>query len=199
MQDKAPLVGIDYGSKLAGTTVMAYSHDRQEVRFLSSRKGEDADAFLLKLLRGLRPDQVFMDAPLSLPGVYKGLPGFSDYFYRQADRNLKAMSPMFLAGLTARAMQLSTTLKKEGIHCFEVYPAALAAYLNFQSQGYKKQKEALFNLKGQLIEKYHLKFPDGLPNSWHYFDALLALLSGLRYEQQLVKREGVEEEGLIYV
>jgi predicted nuclease with RNAse H fold len=199
MQDKAPLVGIDYGSKLAGTTVMAYSHDRQEVRFLSSRKGEDADAFLLKLLRGLHPDQVFMDAPLSLPGVYKGIPGFSDYFYRQADRSLKAMSPMFLGGLTARAMQLSTALEKEGIDCMEVYPAALAAYLNFQSRGYKKQKEAFFNLKGQLIEKYHLKFPDGFPNSWHYFDALLALLSGLRYEQHLIRQEGSEEEGFIYV
>lgn len=192
------MVGIDYGSKLAGTTVLAYSHDRQEVRFLASRKGEDADDFLLKIILGLRPEQVFIDAPLSLPGVYKGLEGFNDYFYRQADRVLKAMSPMFLGGLTARAMQLSAALEKENIRCVEAYPAALARHLDFQVHGYKKKKESFFFLKEQIKEKYHLIFPDGMPYSWHYFDALLALVSAFRAENQSVASEGAEEEGLIY-
>lgn len=199
MQNQVPLVGIDYGSKLAGTTVLAYSHDRQEVRFLASQKGEDADAFLLKMLRGLGPEQIFIDAPLSLPGVYKGLPDYDDFFYRRADRALKAMSPMFLGGLTARAMQLSTQLAKDNIHFFEAYPAALARHHDFHSKGYKKQKDAFFSLKEQLVEKYHLKLPSGLPYSWHYFDALLAFITGLRAEQQTVMREGAEEEGVIYV
>lgn len=199
MQNQVPLVGIDYGSKLAGTTVLAYSHDREEVRFLASQKGEDADAFLLKMLRGLGAEQVFIDAPLSLPGVYKKLPGYSDFFYRQADRALKAMSPMFLGGLTARAMQLSAQLVQENIHFFEAYPAALARHHDFHSRGYKKQKEAFFSLKEQLVEIYHLKLPSGLPYSWHYFDALLSFATGLRTEHQLVMREGNEEEGFIYV
>lgn len=199
MQDGAPLVGVDYGSKLAGTTVMAYSQDREELRFLASRKGEDSDVFLQKLLAGLRPERVFIDAPLSLPGVYRALPGYTNYFYREADRKLKAMSPMFLGGLTARAMQLSTALEKENIHFLEVYPAALARHLGMPSQGYKKQKEAFFTLKEQLMEKYHLKFPEGMPYSWHYFDALLAFLSGLRFERQIVMVEGDEAEGLVYI
>lgn len=199
MQDQAPLAGIDYGSKLAGTTVLAYSHDRQEVRFLASQKGEDADAFLLKMLRSLGPEQIYIDAPLSLPGVYKGLPGFNDFFYRQADRSLKAMSPMFLGGLTARAMQLTSQLAKENIRSFEAYPAALARHHGFHSKGYKKEKEAFFSLKEQLIEIYHLKLPSGLPYSWHYFDALLALVTALRTEQQVVMCEGAEEEGFIFI
>lgn len=199
MQDPAPLVGIDYGSKLAGTTVLAYSQDRQEVRFLASQKGEDADVFLLKMLRSLGPKQIFIDAPLSLPGVYKELPGFDDFFYRQADRSLKAMSPMFLGGLTARAMQLCRQLAKENIRCFEVYPGGLARHHDFHAKGYKKQKEAFFSLKEQLVEIYHLKLPSGMPYSWHYFDALLAFVTGLRTEQQQVMREGVEEEGFIFI
>lgn len=198
MQEQVPLAGIDYGSKLAGTTVLAYSHNRQEVRFLASRKGEDADAFLLKMLRELKPEKVFIDAPLSLPGVYRGLSGCNDFFYRQADRALKAMSPMFLGGLTARAMQLRAKLVQEGIDCFEAYPAALARHHGFEAMGYKKQKEAFFSLKTQLVEIYHLKFPVALPYSWHYFDALLAFITGLRTEQQDVMVEGVEEEGFIY-
>lgn len=192
------MVGIDYGSKLAGTTVLAFSPDRQEVRFVASRKGEDADAFLVKMLRDLKPAQIFIDAPLSLPGIYKGLPDYNDFFYRQADRALNAMSPMFLGGLTARAMQLAAQLVQEEMECFEAYPAALARHYGFLSRGYKKQKEAFFSLKEQLIEIYHLELPSGLPYSWHYFDALLALVTGLRFERQIVMVEGAEEEGLIY-
>lgn len=198
MQDQAPLVGIDYGSKLAGTTVLAYSHDRQEVRFVASRKGEDADVFLLRMLLDLKPAQIFIDAPLSLPGIYKGLPDYNDFFYRQADRTLKAMSPMFLGGLTARAMQLSARLAQEGMDCFEAYPAALARHYGFQSRGYKKVKEAFFSLKEHLIEIYHLQLPSGLPYSWHYFDALLTLVTGIRFDRQIVMVEGAEEEGLIH-
>jgi hypothetical protein len=47
METNKPLVGIDYGSKLAGTTAIAWSFNRQEVSFVQSKKGE-----MLMLLSG---------------------------------------------------------------------------------------------------------------------------------------------------
>lgn len=42
-----------------------------------------------------------------------------------ADRQAKDMSPMFLGGLTARAIALSKEWRKLGIAVHEAYPAAL--------------------------------------------------------------------------
>lgn len=198
MENKV-LAGIDYGSKLAGTTVLAYSLNGQEVHFLASGKGEDADAFLYRHLLDLRPQLVLIDAPLSLPGVYAKLPGYEDYFFRKADRELKAMSPMFLGGLTARAMQLKDRLSGEDIHCLEGYPAALAYQLGLVGKGYKKEKEHIYLFLRQLADKNHLKIEAESVVSWHAFDALLALLIAFRIENQAVMVWGGSEEGLIYV
>ena len=43
------LVGIDYGSKLAGTTVIAYTQEN-EVHFMSSVKKQDADQMIINFL-----------------------------------------------------------------------------------------------------------------------------------------------------
>ena len=104
------IFGVDYGSKMAGTTVVAVARERQ-IDLLQSGRKQDADAWLLETAVAQQPDHIFLDAPLSLPGVYRHLPGRSDYFYREADRELQAMSPMFLGGLTARAMQLHERLR----------------------------------------------------------------------------------------
>lgn len=199
MESKKPLVGIDYGSKLAGTTVMAWSFNRQDVFFAQSRKGSDADAFLEAEIRRLQPERVFIDAPLSLPGVYKNLPGYDNYFYRQADRELGAMSPLFLGGLTARAMQLAARMAVDKIAFMEAYPAALARELGFKIKGYKKEKASFFALLALLCKDYGLKLPAGLPVSWHYFDALLALVTALRAERQRFMVFGSRKEGLVHV
>lgn len=199
MKKRKPLVGIDYGSKLAGTTVIAWSLNRQDIFFAESKKGRDADAFLLDEITGLEPAGIYIDAPLSLPGVYKNLSGYENYFYRDADRELQAMSPLFLGGLTARAMQLAARLAVDNIRCTEVYPAALARDLGLKTKGYKKEKDSFFALLAFLCQNYRLKLPADLPSSWHHFDALLALITGLRVEQQLVKVYGNAAEGFIYV
>lgn len=66
---KKTIVGIDYGSKYAGTTVMCYN-SAHKVRFIESHKNTDADSFLQTELAFLKPDLIMIDAPLSLPGVY---------------------------------------------------------------------------------------------------------------------------------
>jgi predicted nuclease with RNAse H fold len=118
------IVGIDYGAKLAGTTVAAWN-ENGSLHWKCSGKKQDADKWLEEKLLQLRPDLIFMDAPLSLPGVYSGQG--TDYFYREGDRALGAMSPMFLGGLTARAMQLKANLTEEG---FQILKPTLQGWYN---------------------------------------------------------------------
>ena len=194
--DKEMIRGIDYGAKLAGTTVIAWLQD-SSVQFASSLKGKDADAFITSWALKHRPQKIFIDAPLSLPGKYSGLAGCDDYFYRLADQQLHAMSPMFLGGLTARAMQLAAHLRAEGIEVQETYPGYLSKLLVFNELGYKKEKPNIGVVAQALATQFSCTIPD-LPD-WHHIDAVLALLSGCRHEQGLAHTFGRVEEGVIVV
>lgn len=140
------------------------------------------------------PDQIFIDAPLSLPGVYRELPQHHDYFFRAADRALRAMSPLFLGGLTARAMQLAATAP-DPVRFFETYPSAVARRLGLGELGYKKTLPPVVEaLTNHTSVAFH---PDELP-TWHHVDALLAWLAGERFLRQEHDVYGTPEEGLIY-
>jgi predicted nuclease with RNAse H fold len=182
--------GIDYGSKLAGTTVIA-SYDGGYIGLASAKKGEDADAFLLAQLLDHPPGKIFLDAPLSLPGVYTQPERYTDHFYRQADRELGAMSPMFLGGLTARAMRLASLLRQQDFQVWETYPAALARLLGLKEKGYKTSQEALVSCTDLLSKHLNISFPT--PQHWHQADALLALASGIRQQQGIGQCIGGEE------
>jgi predicted nuclease with RNAse H fold len=121
------VLGIDFGAAKAGTTVLCW-HDSasQKICFAQSVKGADADTFILGCINRVRPQLVAIDAPLSIPLVYAAISDAQledDFMFRDCDRQLKAMSPLFLGGLTARAMRISTRLKQQAIKCIEVYPA----------------------------------------------------------------------------
>lgn len=188
------IAGIDFGSKLAGTTVLAW-FDGQQLHLEQTAKGQDADALLEKWVAEKSIKQIFMDAPLSLPGVYTG--EGSDYFYRAGDRELGAMSPLFLGGLTARAMRLAAGWRKAGVEVYEAYPGALWKEIGDKKLAYKKDTAHLSDCLA-LLQKH---WPVGLPapTNWHQFDALMALTTGWRYEQSLVKVYGEAQEGRIYV
>jgi predicted nuclease with RNAse H fold len=192
------IAGIDYGSKMAGTTVMAIGHPQEEPFLIQSAKKQDADQLILQTLVQEQVEMVFLDAPLSLPGVYRGLPGCTDYFYRAGDRQVNAMSPMFLGGLTARAMQLTQKLKEKGIQTWEVYPGYLAQQLGFKELGYKKGKD-LSPLLEELQQAAPFVFSKANISNWHAFDALLAYLSGHRYLAGEAELFGDSTEGLIVV
>ncbi|MBI1221119.1 MAG: hypothetical protein GC180_00825 [Bacteroidetes bacterium] len=182
-------IGADYGSKRAGTTAIAY-YDENEVHVLQSIKGEDADKFIRNYLKALNADFLFLDAPLSIPG---GLTNNTDeVFYRQADRQLQAMSPMFLGGLTSRAILLKKQLKKNGARVYEVYPKALVKELMLEKH-YKKDLEE--------FQKALQEFCPPLPElrNWHQADACLAWLSGFRFTQGDANTYGNEDEGVVYV
>ena len=110
-------IGIDYGAKLSGNTAVVWE-EKGGLFCTQSAKGKDTDKWLGELIYSLQPEDIFIDAPLSLPAVYSH--SGSDYFYRRCDRECKAMSPMFIGGLTARAMRLKDTLSEFNWH--ETYP-----------------------------------------------------------------------------
>lgn len=188
------IAGIDFGSKLAGTTVLAW-FDGHKVQLLQSAKGQDADALLEKWVTDKQISRVFMDAPLSLPGVYNG--EGSDYFYRAGDRELGAMSPLFLGGLTARAMRLAAGWRRAGVEVYEAYPGALWKEIGDKALRYKKELAHLPDCLHLLQRNWAVLLPE--PANWHQFDAMLALTTAVRHQEGMVKTHGNPQEGSIYV
>jgi len=181
-----PFVGIDFGASKAGTTAICYLQS-EWLQVVQSIKGENADQFLRQQLDIIKPEQVFIDAPLSLPGGYFQMN--DDYMFRRCDRELSAMSPMFLGGLTARAMKLKAELKR--CEFFETYPTALARQLEIKS--YKERPPVWNDLERCL------PYPLKKPSSIHGYDAVLAWLSGYRHAKSEALEFGDEHEGVIVV
>ncbi len=186
------IAGIDFGAKQAGTTCFCYAENHR-LQILQSQKKKDADDFLMHHLQDGRFLLIGMDAPLSLPLVYSA--GGDDYFFRQADRELKAMSPMFLGGLTARAMRLESLWRQQGIVVIECYPAALIGQMETLQQSYKTDLAVFRNTLAASLQEFELP---PLAN-WHQADSLLAWISAWRYSKGEHLSFGHPEEGLIIV
>jgi predicted nuclease with RNAse H fold len=190
-------LGIDYGSKTSGFTAAASYSSTGVVQVFQSTKGKDADAWLMDLIKELNPKHVAIDAPLSLPGVFTDPTSFNNYHYRECDRLTGAMSPMFLGGLTARAMQLTAKLKALKIESvIETYPKMVCGALGLDMKRYKKD--------GAYLEE--LNFVDFLDNAqlddavknWHQWDALMALFACLKHKNGIAEAIGNPLEGIIY-
>lgn len=187
---KKVLMGIDFGAKLAGTTAIAYNLEKV-LHIEQSRKGEDADAWLFQRIQEIHPEVMILDAPLSLPGVYQGQG--SDYFYRQCDRELQAMSPMFLGGLTARAMKLNASLSQRMI---EGYPSAFVRYrLGVEwVEAYKHKDQGQFLQNAQVFQS---GFQHPEPQNRHQTDALICFFMALHYHHGTHFSVGDPAEGQI--
>lgn len=147
-------------------------------------------------LNECKPDIVFLDAPLSLPKAYFGKG--EDFFYRKGDKKIGAMSPMFLGGLTARAIKLKTHFEKMGITFLEAYPGGLAKEWELGLFGYKKEKDHLEKVTEEVLTHLQLDMVK-LPTTWHEVDALLAYAIGKRYQVKEAHFFGDEKEGGIWV
>jgi predicted nuclease with RNAse H fold len=194
------IAGIDFGAKLSGTTVVARLYEHNKVDFHTVSKGRDADEFLGGFFEN-NPDLwlAYIDAPLSLPAVYQNGLGEGDYFFREADRRTGAMSPMFLGGLTARAMQLRVRAEKLGIKLVETYPAKLAEVFKLEEKGYKKGEGSKQEIAMEIGKRLNFSFDKANIVSWHHVDALLALASAKRFEMQAAMTYGNPQEGVIIV
>ncbi len=197
--------GIDYGSKTSGNTVICH-HDGHKIHFYEADK-KDADLFIIEWItkyQSVKNHQtlttLFLDAPLSLPAVYQSIAGFNNYHYRQCDVALKAMSPMFLGGLTARAMELKQRLKDTvKIQTYEVYPKALAQTLLSDHYHKKLTTNEMETLCGMLFKVSPELCLANSPKTQHQFDALLAWVSGYRFMNQKHLVFGDIQEGIIVV
>jgi predicted nuclease with RNAse H fold len=196
MKENSRIWGIDYGSKLAGTTVIGQL-ENNTVQLFASQKKKDADKFILQKIEEYQPTSIFIDAPLSLPNVYLNTTGYDDYFYRKSDKIVKGMSPMFLGGLTARAMKMKAILEKKNIVVFETYPALHARHFGLKAMNYKKQKEYLSPIIDYLAKKLPFQFNKIDIVSWHHVDALLATYSAYRFQQGTHETIGDDDEGVI--
>lgn len=194
------IIGIDFGAKMAGTTVIARLYEHNKVDFFCSEKNQDADEFILDFIKKNEDIWLaYIDAPLSLPAVYSGNSNSQDFFYREADKATGAMSPMFLGGLTARAMKLSTQLKSLGIKSVETYPSKLAEVLKLKELSYKKELSNLPIICSQFHEISKFEFDCKDVPTWHHLDALLCLYSAKRHEMQASMVFGDPNEGTITV
>ena len=159
--------GIDFGAQRSGKTVVAVNTD-SKTTLHRSIKGEETDPWIIKLLTELKPTLVAIDAPLSLPGIYLATKQISDhkytdYFYRACDRDLQAMSPMFLGGLTARAIRLKDILTQMNVEVIETYPKKIRSSgikVNLDKAKDSHEEDALFCLA--LAELYLQKHARGV-------------------------------------
>jgi predicted nuclease with RNAse H fold len=193
--------GIDYGSRYTGNTVIAILQG-MDILFLDVEKKVDADNFIFNATQHFKPNWIFLDAPLSLPGIYSQKSKNSNYHFRLADLECRAMSPMFLGGLAARAIELKTRIELElKIKVFETYPRIMAQRLNLKEHGYKKSKSNLKDCVTLVAKHFNAKlgFNPKEVKTWHHLDALLALMSAMAYEQDNCTAYGDPEEGLILV
>lgn len=192
--------GIDYGSKFTGNTVIAIL-EGMDILFMEVEKKVNADQFILNAANHFKPDWIFLDAPLSLPIVYRDPEKGENFHFRQADLECRAMSPMFLGGLAARAMELKTELEAKDIPVFETYPRIRAKLLGLETLGYKTKKSAIAPCLAQIKKGLNpnLSLSTGDVKTWHHLDALLALLSAMAHETEDCQVYGTLEEGRILV
>lgn len=192
------LAGIDFGSKLSGFTAIAI-YEKSAIEIIPTQKGKDADQVVDQTFEGKSSGIVCIDAPISLPLKYTEPHKASDYFYRQCDKELSAMSPMFIGGLTARAMKQVEKMQKQGYKVFESYPKALAIEFGLDNNKYKKEKDYISECLVHLEKHSALPLDNISINNWHEFDALLCLIGAERISKGIAKTFGDKKEGLIYV
>lgn len=186
-------LGVDYGSKLSGTTAAVFVQNGQ-FNIIQSLKKKNADMMLSGLLEEYAPQDLFIDAPLSLPGALVGRG--EDYFYRKADRLCKAMSPMFLGAMTARAIKLKDSFSSIGF--YEAYPAGLVREIPGLQAYYDKKK----SIRKAAVDALEQILPVELnkkPENWHQYDALLCWMVGYRFKKGEALAVGDAQEGLIYI
>lgn len=189
-------IGIDFGARYAGTTALCFASGNT-LHFIQARKKQDADDLCRRYISELKPDFVMIDAPLSLPFVYRGTSASSadasaDFFFRHADRQLNAMSPMFLGGLTARAMQLASYFTPAGIPFFETWPTRIRHCFGSDQ---RPEPEAL---NSQISKVTGLGLIHDSRLTRHGIDSVLAWYAGWLKINGKLRAYGYESEGLIW-
>ena len=173
------LIGIDLGGRTtAKTSISLLAIAEKEVvlfskEYISNICGK-SDSSFIKFVNDLDPDVIGIDAPLSLPDFTS-----ENYLYRKCDKELKALSPMTLGEITARAIYLKNNFTSSYI--FEVYPKTLLELHKINHKGYKRNSRLQKQIFDFLSEFYDLKFPHFDLNE-DDLDSILAVLILFHYK-----------------
>lgn len=190
------IAGIDFGARMAGTTAISFVQN-EKLHIVQSAPRSDADQWLHDMVTLHRWNVIFLDAPLSLPCGCLGK-GY-DFTYRKADRLTNAMSPMFLGGLTARAMSHAHTWRTSGIQVMEAYPGYLIRqFPELKALYQKKQLSSLAAFADELRKLLPIEVASEI-TTYHQADSLLCWYTGYRYLTGEAIATGDEEEGLIWI
>jgi predicted nuclease with RNAse H fold len=167
------LLGIDLGGRTTGKTAVSFLDTNQKEVILYSReyiaeKCGKSDKEFISFIESFNADVIGIDAPLSLPDFKS-----ENYLYRNCDKKLKALSPMTLGEITARAIYI-----KENLSCpnvFEVYPKTLMELHKINHKGYKRDQNLQNFIWKYLNDNYELKFPEIEMNEDN-LDCIMAVL-----------------------
>ncbi len=195
------LFGIHFGSKLSGNTVISLIK-QNKIYFLDVDKEVDADIFIYNAAKHFKPDVIFMNAPLSLPGVFSNKVDCDDHEYRSADKEICSISPMIIGGVTARAIALKKKLESElNTKVYETCSKAQAHNYELMKMGYKTTQLRLHSCRNHLESKLNprLMFCCQDVKSWDHIDAMLSLITAMRFVTGQALPYGNPDEGLIYV
>ena len=195
------LFGIHFGSKLAGNTVISLMK-QNKIYFFDVDEDVDADVFIYNAAKHFNPDVIFINAPLSIPGAFKDVCGCQDYEYREADKKVKSISPMIIGGITARAMRLKDKLEAElSTKVYETNSKAQANNYELLAKGYKNKSLNLVTCRNHISEQLNnrLMFRCQDIKTWDHLDAMLSLVTAMRFISGQALPYGNTEEGLIYV
>jgi uncharacterized protein len=187
------LWGIDFGARRSGNTAVAIAEDGK-VRFYQTKKDQDTDAWLEELIEKHPPTLIAIDAPLTLPAGWCG--GIGDLFYRQCDEELRAMSPLFLGGLTGRAVKFHRKSKDAGIKMLETYPKGFVN--NLLDGEYPEVGSDLNPILQKLPKDIQLELNEQ-PANEHQLDALICLVVAFRFTKKEACAFGKYGEGLIWI
>lgn len=188
------LLGIDLGGRTTGKTALSFlDTDLNEIKnysreYISERCGK-SDKELIRFVESFNADVIGIDAPLSLPDFKS-----ENYLYRNCDKKLKALSPMTLGEITARAIHIKENLSCKDI--FEVYPKTLLELFKINHKGYKRDQNLQSTIWKILIEYYDLDFPDIEMNEDN-LDSILAVL--ILYHFHTKKYEIVNDAPLFLI
>jgi len=182
--------GIDFGARSRCSTAICRVCTNH-LRVSLVPKAQDVDRWLVNVIMEENIQQVYIDAPLSLPLKYfDHSDEASTFHHRQADLELRAMSPLFLGGLTARAITLRHEMSQHGIQFYETYPKAVRRFCFVEKASDAKILERIIKRTGYLCDVEVLSNP-------HAFDSVLAWYAGWRHVNGQADSAGRPEEGVI--
>ena len=104
------------------------------------------------------------------------------------------MSPMFLGGLTARAIQLKNDKELQHTNFLETHPSSFVKKEKLDA----KYKASLEEFIRDVENRYMLEFKNK-PKNWHQADSVLAWISGSRFLNGKADSYGDPQEGQMWI